>query len=77
MGNIAQFKNLGTILAAIGFTLLSMNIWFWGFTIGLFSCIILITYFIENYEHGFGLLQMYFLCANILGMFNNWGNFGL
>jgi len=70
---LKTFEYLGVALAAIGFTLLSAGIYLPGFVIGFFSCLILIPYFQIRYQFGLAILQFYFLCANIYGIFNTWG----
>jgi len=63
-----RFKNFGVALAAIGFTLLSLGFLGEGFLVGVFSCSILVLYFKEKNEYSLLLLQVYFLCANLVGL---------
>ena len=63
----------GTLLAAVGFTMLSMGFLLYGFVTGLLSCLFLIAYFSLHHFNMKGLLalQVFFLCVNILGIYNN------
>lgn len=63
----------GTLLAAIGFLCLSMGYLLAGFIIGLISCVSLIAYFSLHHFNMKGLLmlQLFFFCVNILGIYNN------
>ena len=66
-----KLEYIGVLLAAVGFSCLSFNIPLVGFGLGLISCMFLIIYFKYNNMQGLFLLQIYFLCANIYGIFNN------
>ena len=61
---------IGVYLAAFGFTLLSAGYYKLGFTLGFFSCILLIPFFMLNKNYGLMCLQIYFACANIYGIVN-------
>jgi len=62
---------IGVLLAAVGFSCLSVGYLFIGFIVGLLSCGFLIVFFNYNKMNGLLALQVFFLCANILGIFNN------
>ena len=64
---------IGVGFAAVGFGMLANNMLLFGFVSGTLSCICLIPYFHVMGQKGLFSLQIYFLCANILGMYNNWG----
>jgi len=66
-----KFEYIGVMLAAVGFTCLSIGYLFAGFIIGFASCVFLIVFFKYNKMNGLLALQLFFLCANILGIFNN------
>lgn len=61
----------GTLLAALGFSLLSFNMLFHGFFIGLISCFCLIPVLYKNKLFALLGLQLFFMCANINGIFYN------
>jgi hypothetical protein len=61
----------GTILAAIGFMLLSEGLYLSGFILGVFSCIFLIPVFIKNGLFPLLGLQLFFFAVNINGIVNN------
>lgn len=63
---------LGTLLAALGFSLLSFNLLFQGFFIGLLSCFCLLPVLYRSKLFALLGLQIFFLLANINGLLNNW-----
>ena len=67
------FEFMGAAMAALGFGLLSTGFLFTGFQVGLLSCLVLIPYFVYRNQYSLLGLQFFFMCANILGMVNNWG----
>jgi nicotinamide riboside transporter PnuC len=64
-------ETLGTAFAASGFALLSFNLALYGFAFGLVSCCLLIPVLKKNKLHSLLALQVFFTCANIVGLFNN------
>ena len=66
------FEIFGTLLAAAGFLLLSFNMPFHGFTLGIFSCVALIPILKNQKLYALLGLQLFFLIANIIGLINNW-----
>lgn len=66
-----KLEYIGVTLAAIGFLCLSNSLLLAGFIIGLLSCLFLITYFKLSKLNGLLLLQIFFLFANINGIYNN------
>jgi len=66
-----KFEYIGVLLAAVGFTCLSVGYLFIGFIVGFASCVFLIVYFNYYKMNGLLALQFYFLCANVYGIFNN------
>jgi len=65
------FEYIGVSLAAVGFSCLSLGYMLAGFILGLLSCLFLIIFFKHNKMNGLLSLQLFFLCANILGIYNN------
>lgn len=61
----------GTIFAAVGFTLLSVGLLYGGFILGAISCLFLITFFKLQKLNALLGLQVFFLFANLLGIYNN------
>lgn len=62
---------MGTLLAGIGFMCLSVGYMFIGFLLGVISCLFLISFFKVMKLNALLCLQVFFLFANILGMYNN------
>ena len=62
---------IGVFFAAIGFTLLSTGLLYGGFILGVISCLLLISFFKYNKLNGLLMLQIYFLFANLYGIYNN------
>jgi len=71
MLNLKTLEYVGTIFAAIGFTLLSIGLLYGGFILGVISCLFLISFFKIQKLNALLALQCFFLCANILGIYNN------
>jgi len=69
--NFKVLEYIGVSLAAVGFSCLSLGYMLEGFILGLLSCGFLIIYFKYFKMDGLLVLQLFFLCANILGIFNN------
>ena len=67
------WEYFGVGLAIAGFSMLTIGYLFTGFTVGLLSCFVLIPFFGYVRLYGMMGLQIFFICANILGMYNNWG----
>lgn len=66
-----NLEYIGVILAAIGFTCLSTGFMLGGFILGVISCLFLISFFKYKKLNGLLALQIYFLFANIIGIYNN------
>jgi len=66
-----KFEYIGVTFAAVGFTSLSSGYLLMGFLLGVVSCLFLITYFKLVKMNGLLALQIFFLFANLNGIFNN------
>jgi len=63
-----KLEIFGVLFAAIGFGLISSGMYLTGFFLGLFSCCLLIPYFLHYNQNFLLLLQGYFAIMNLLGI---------
>jgi len=61
---------MGSLLAAIGFSLISMTFYLYGFILGLLSTLILLGYFKNTKQIPLFYLQLFFTLVNIVGIYN-------
>lgn len=63
-------QRIGSILAASGFSCLSLTLTKTGFLLGIISAIILIKYFYDTKQKDLLNLQVFFLIAGVVGFYN-------
>lgn len=71
MQKIKLLEYMGTLWAGIGFMCLSVGYMFIGFSLGVISCLFLISFFKIMKLNALLALQIFFLFANIIGIYNN------